>query len=63
MPGDKKKGRCEETPSLKKDSRLGGVPVVLGGCTQEGCTARASVLAQEAGSVPSCVFLFSGHFS
>ncbi len=39
MPGDKKKGRCEETPSLKKDSRLGGVPVVLGGCTQEGCTA------------------------
>ena len=39
MPVDKKKGRCEETPSLKKDSRLGGVPVVLGGCTQEGCTA------------------------
>ena len=23
------KGRCEGTPSLKKDSRLGGVPVVL----------------------------------
>ena len=63
MPVDKKKGRCEETPSLKKDSRLGGVPVVLGGCTQEGCTAVHLSWHRKAGSVPSCVFLFSGHFS